>query len=183
MSSNQSLAQSRAAFFVTEICKRCQNNKGLAARLRRADNPATEYQCWETLAQFNVNLEFADRRLPYALIAASIARSKQAANGDLPFGRAIAQSFSDGSGSDQAIARLRRVLACSDIVELCQILRPLLTLIQSRITQQIDFASLLQDLLWFDHNSERVKARWAQQFYGKTEQEVAEKKVNADAVC
>lgn len=174
MSSNQpSAPTNRATSFVTVLCQRCQNNKGLAARLRRADNPATEYQCWDTLAQFNVNLEFAERRLPYALIAASIARSKQSENGGLSFGRAIAQSFTDGRESDQAIARLRRVLACSDTIELCQILRPLLMLIQSRVTQPIDFASLLQDLLWFENNSERVKARWAQQFYGKTEQEIA----------
>ena len=38
---------SRDQRFVETVISCCDSDKGMAARLRRADNPATEYQCWE----------------------------------------------------------------------------------------------------------------------------------------
>ena len=154
------------------LCQRCPKDKGFAARLRRADNPATEYQCWDTLAAFEVNLESVHERLPFALIAAAVARSEQKSNGTLPLGQAIAHAFSDGHDSDQAKARLRRLLACDDTEEVCRILRPLLSLIRSRVSQPLDYAALLEDLRWFHRSGDRARARWAQQFYGKPVAEV-----------
>ena len=157
----------RSTAFVNYLFQRGQHDKGFAARMRRGDNPATEYQSWDTLAAFGVNLEYANERLPFALIAAAIARSNQKANGNMKIGQAIAHSFNDDNQSDQAKARLRRLLACEEGEEACRILRPLIGLIQSRVTQPLDNAALLEDLRWFDTGSTRVKARWAQQFYGK----------------
>lgn len=159
---------SRSTAFVDYLFQRCQQDKGFAARLRRGDNPATEYQCWDTLAAFGVNLEYTQQRLPFALVSAAIARSAQTSNGRLTFGEAIAHAFKDGGNqSDQAKARLRRLLACSDIDEVCRILRPILSLIQSRVSQPLNYAALLDDLRWFYAGSIQIKARWAQQFYGK----------------
>lgn len=155
----------RRSAFVDYLFQRCQKDKGFAARMRRGDNPATEYQCWETLAAFGVNLEYANDRLPFALIAAAVARSDQTENGDLRIGQAIACAFKEGNQSEQAKARLRRLLACEDTEEVCRILRPLLRLIQSRITQPLDYAALLEDLCWFHKSSSQKKARWAEQFY------------------
>lgn len=155
--------------FIEYLFKRIQEDKGFAARMRKADNPATEYQCWDTLASFDINLEFTNQRLPFTLVAAAIARSDQAMNGDLKIGQALALAFDDGNKNEQAIARLRRLLACSDIEELFHILRPLIRLVQSRKTPAIDYISLLDDLRWFYKDSERVKARWAQHFYKKEE--------------
>ena len=167
MSTQPQAPRSRSTEFVTYLCQRCQKDKGFAARLRRADNPATEYQSWDTLAAFGVNLEWPEERLPFALIAAAVSRSEQTANGALSLGQAIALSFSEGRDSDQAKARLRRLLACEDSEEVCRILRPLLTLIRSRVSQPLDYATLLEDLRWFHRSADRAKARWAQQFYGR----------------
>ncbi len=158
----------RSAAFVGYLFDRCQKDKGFAARLRRADNPATEYQCWDTLAAFGVNLEFTAERQPFALIAAALARSKININGTSTLGQAIAGCYEEGNKSDQAKARLRRLLACDQTDELCRILRPLLSLIQNRAKNQLDYALLLSDVCRFFYAGQSVKARWAQQFYGKS---------------
>lgn len=160
--------RSREERFVESLIARCQNDKGLAARLRRADNPATEYQSWELLAGFGIDLEKDWERLPFATVAAQIAKAKAKAerNGGLSLGRAIAMAYPDGNQSDQAKARLRRVLACDELPELCRILRPLLSLIDSRVGQPLDFTRLLKQLRRFGYAEQPVKAQWAQEFYG-----------------
>ncbi|MBN8714635.1 MAG: type I-E CRISPR-associated protein Cse2/CasB [Xanthomonadales bacterium] len=168
-------AASRETGFVAGAIVRCREDKGLAARLRRADNPATEYQSWEFLAAWRVDLERDDQRLPYATVAAAIARVKPEANGSLTLGQAIARCYDDGNQSDQAKARLRRVLACDELPELCRVLRPVLTLVESRVTQVLDYARLLKQLGQFgaatrsgdDAWQQRIKAQWAQEFYGR----------------
>ena len=158
----------RSQRFVETVIQRCGQDKGLAARLRRADNSATEYQSWELLASLNVDLERDYERLPFAIVAAAIAKSKTDSNGSLTLGRAIAACYEkEGNDSSQAKIRLRRLLACDDLEELIQILRPLLSLIQSKVSQPLDYVQLLNQLRFFSSNSQSSKARWAQEFYGK----------------
>ena len=155
--------------FVDYIISRCQADNGFRAALKRADNPATEYQSWEVLAGFHINLEYENQRLPYAAIAAAIARAKVEENGAAKIGQAIARCYEDGNASDQAKAKLRRLLACDSLPEACRILRPLFSLIESKGKTVLDYATLLNDLLRFGHDDSRtyIKARWAQNFYGK----------------
>jgi CRISPR system Cascade subunit CasB len=159
----------RSLPFVDYIINRCQADNGLRAALKRADNPATEYQSWEVLAGFHINLEYENQRLPHAAIAAAIARAKIEENGAARIGQAIARCYEDGNASDQAKAKLRRLLACDSVPEACRILRPLFSLIEAKGNIVLDYASLLDDLLWFSHDESRtrIKARWAQDFYGK----------------
>lgn len=156
--------------FVDYIINRCQVDNGLRAALKRADNPATEYQSWDVLAGFRVDLEYENQRLPYATIGAAIARTKAERNGVAKIGLAIARCYEDGNASDQAKAKLRRLLACDSVPEVCRILRPLFSLIEAKSNIALDYASLLDDLLWFGHDESqlRIKARWAQDFYGKS---------------
>lgn len=159
----------RTQKFVDYIIQQVQDNKGKAAALRRADNPNTEYQSWEVLAGFGVQLDSENQRLPFATIAADIARVKPLTNGNIIIGQAIARCYEDGNQSDQAKAKLRRLLACDTTSEACRILRPLLSLIASKGGVSLNYVALLDDLLWFSHDDsrQRIKARWAQQFYGK----------------
>ncbi len=160
---------SKSLAFVDYIINRCQADKGLRAALKRADNPATEYQSWEVLAGFHINLEYENQRLPYATIGAAIARTKAERNGTAKIGQAVARCYEDGNSNDQAKAKLRRLLACGSVSETCRVLRPLLRLIEAKGNSSLDYARLLDDLLWFGHDDSqtRIKARWAQDFYGK----------------
>lgn len=166
---------SREARFVDSVLQRTQQDKGLAARLRRADNPATEYQSWEFLADWGINLEDEAQRLPFTLVAAAMAKAKAAHNGNLKLGQAMAACYSDGAKSDQAKAKLRRVLACDDVPELCRILRPVLALIDSRVPQPLDYVGLLQQLRRFAWDAQKIKSQWAQEFYGRTEEDTPTK--------
>jgi CRISPR system Cascade subunit CasB len=163
----------RSQKFVEYIIQRIKNNKGDAAALRRADNPATEYQSWEILAGVNIKLDSENERLPFATIAADLARVKPEQNGKVLIGQAIARCYDDGNQSDQAKAKLRRLLACETTAEVCRILRPLLTLAESKGMAPLNYAALLDDLLWFSHDEsrQRIKSRWAQNFYGKQAEE------------
>ncbi|MFI3247028.1 MAG: type I-E CRISPR-associated protein Cse2/CasB [Ferrimonas sp.] len=158
----------KTANFVDYVIRKTQQDTGFSARLRRADNPATEYQSWEILAEFGIDLEKPWQRLPYCLIGAALAKAKPSADGALTLGHAIAACYEDGNRSAQAKARLRRVLACTDTPELCRILRPLLTLIHSRGIA-LNYSMLLKDLTYFSSQGrERICAQWAQQFYRRT---------------
>ena len=153
--------------FVSGVIQQCQQDKGLAARLRRADNPATEYQSWELLASYGIDLEHEQQRLPFVTVAAAIAKAKIERNGVLSLGRGIAACYEDGRDSTQAKARLRRLLACDDLPELCRILRPLFSLIESKAAPPLDYLRLLKQLQRFSFNGQQVKAQWAQEFYGQ----------------
>ncbi|MBV5329028.1 MAG: type I-E CRISPR-associated protein Cse2/CasB [Chlorobium sp.] len=156
--------------FVERTIERCQQDNGLAAALRRADNPDTEYQSWEFLAAF-VDLDQVAQRLPYATIAAAIARAKVGQNGSTRIGRALAQCYEDDNQSDQAKAKLRRLLACERGEEACRILRPLFSLIDAKAGARLDYARLLNDLLFFNLDPQRTKSRWAMDFYRRAELE------------
>ena len=148
--------------FVDAIFNLCQKNKGTAARLCRADNPATEYQCWEVLGQFGVDLEKDYKRLPFATIASAIAKSKAEYNGSLALGKALLACYDNDRESDPAKMRLRRLLACDEVTEVCRILRPILSLINGKVSQPLDYARLLRQLQFFGH---WTKTQWAQEFY------------------
>lgn len=164
-----STPRNKSGAFVDYIISRCQAGKGVRAALKRADNPVTEYQSWEILAGFHIDLEYENQRLPHAMIAAAIARADIQQNGAMGIGQAIARCYEEGNDSDQAKAKLRRLLACDSVPEACRILRPLLGLVESRSSLILNYAGLLWDLLSFGHedSQQRIKARWAQDFYGK----------------
>lgn len=158
---------SREARFVDAMIERCGQDKGQAARLRRADNPATEYQSWELLATYGVDLENERERLPFVTVAAAIAKAKAEQNGKASLGRALAACYDDGRESSQAKARLRRLLACTELAELVRHLRPVLTLINSKSGQTLDYLRLLKQLRSFAYDPQRIKAQWAQEFYNQ----------------
>ena len=153
--------------FVQTVLQRCSKDKGVAARLRRADNSATEYQSWDLLGALGVDLEKDYQRLPFVTVAAAMAKSKTSANGKLTLGKAIAACYEDGRESNQAKARLRRLLACDELAEACRILRPILALINSKVSEPLDFERLLKQLRKYHFDTQRVKAQWAQEFYSQ----------------
>lgn len=156
----------KAEQFVAYILGRCATDNGFAARLRRADNPDTEYQSYEILSPFGINIEHDHERLPYCLIGAALARAKMEHDGTASLGKALKSCYEDGAQGD---IRLRRLLACTTLEELCRILRPILSLLESKSKQTLSYARLLREMTFFFHDTKRIKLRWAQDYYGKPE--------------
>lgn len=153
------------AKFVKHVIESCIENQRVAALLRRANNPATEYQSWEFLAGYGINIEVESERLAFSSIAAAIANANIQTNGSLGLGRAIAICYPGGNQSDQAKTRLRQLIACDNILEILLLLHPLLILIRCRISQRLDYVHLLWQLRCFSSSGQQVKTQWAQEFY------------------
>ncbi|WP_355492680.1 hypothetical protein [Klebsiella pneumoniae] len=64
--------ESPAKRFVGYVIERIAKDNGFAARLKRADNPATEYQSWEILAGFGIDLEKSALSIQVALYRLSM---------------------------------------------------------------------------------------------------------------
>jgi CRISPR system Cascade subunit CasB len=167
----EEVKESKQEWYVHAVIERIKKDSAMAAALKRADNPATEFKAWEYLADYKVDLEKARERIPYVTISAALARAKPDKDGFLTLGQAIAQSGRDGTPGDQERARLRRLLACDTTEEVCSILRHLLSLFASR-NLKIAYGKLLNELVWFEKDPQKTKARWAQSFF-RTPEEVA----------
>lgn len=153
-------AETRGESFATHVIQRLLLDSAYGAALRRADNPATEYRAWEHLIHW-CDLEKSWERIPFATIVAALARAKPKQDGHLGVGRAVAACYDKGADSDAAKARLRRILACHSVEEVCRVLRGILRLIQSRAVP-ICYGHLLDELLYF---GEKQKVRWATDFF------------------
>lgn len=153
---------------LSSVFKRFATDTAFKAALKKADNPDTEYQSWEYLADYGVNLEYENARLPYTTVLSAAARSSRDADGSVPLGRALLLSYESDFENTAARSKLRRIIACDSIEDVCSVLRPVLRFIGSK-NIAVSYATLLRDLKYFSKETERTKARWAEQFFGKTE--------------
>jgi len=151
--------------FVEHVLKfRKDDNKAAMAVLKCADNPSKAIKSWEYLARF-INNGY-DPLLSFT-IAAAIIKSEIKTNGEIGIGEALILRYKDDGGkeSNQAKAKLRRLLACDSAEELCDVLRPLLSLINSKGSKSLDYAKLLKQLRKFNAESQFIKTQWATDFY------------------
>ena len=74
-------------------------------------------------------------------------------------------------GTGMLVVTQRRLLACDRVEEVCRILRPLFSLIDAKAGVRLDYARLLNDLLFFNFDPQRTKSQWAMEFYRRAEKE------------
>jgi len=164
---------SREEKFVSFVLNIIKKDRGARAALRRGDHETTEFQSWEFLAPW-CDLERENERRAFALVASSIARVSPENDGDLGLGRALASAYSSEKRRHQeqsspAHTRLRRLIACKSAGEVIKFLRSTFRLLESRGVR-IKYSEVLRDLLFFSHHGEKIKARWAKNFYGSMEE-------------
>ena len=171
---DQEIKLRREEKFINYVIAIIDSNKAKAAALKRADNPALEYQSWEILNHFGIDLTNHQERLIFCLIAAAAAKGKIKKDGSLGIGAAIANCYENKSSSNQANAKIRRLIGCDSIEELCAVLRPLLQFISSKIGNTLNYGKLLGELLRFYWDPLRIKAIWAENFYHQKQTEEEE---------
>lgn len=86
---------------------------------------------------------------------------EQATSDRFSFGRYLKRQVGDGPG---ALLRVRRLLDSRDRAELLHRLRATLRL-AARGGAPLDWGVLAEDIFWFFGESNRVRRRWAQDFY------------------
>ncbi len=153
------------ASIVASVFKRKETDSAFRAALKKANNPDTAYMSWEYLADYGIQIQYESSRIPYEIVLSAIAGSEANDNGNMRLGQAIALCYDDGKESAPAKSKLRRILACDSLIELCSVLKPQLRFIYSKGIS-IDYSILLKELRWFEKNSEQIKATWAQSFFG-----------------
>ena len=148
--------------FVAMVIRRSTEDPAFRAAMRRADNPTTASFAWEHLVAWcDISKDW--ERLPFALIGAAIANDLPSADGETDLGGLLRKCCSSADDMEREKRRLRRLLSCDSIPELCTVLRSTLKYLQSNSAVQIGYAGLLSDILYFN---ERVKLRWADSFFG-----------------
>lgn len=169
---------------VAYVFRRCAEDTAFKAGLKKADNPDTEAQSWEYLADCGACLDRDNERLAYATVLSAIAKSDRSANGKYKLGKAIRLACGSNvsnvdnrkSAEERASRRFRRLISCGDIPEFVRVLRPLLQYINSQGIA-LDYANLLNCLKQISASPDRaesIKAEWAQQFYSKASEQKEE---------
>jgi len=103
-------------------------------------------------------------------VFAAVARSGIQKDGNAVLGHALRLAYENDRGSEPAKGKLRRLLACTTVEEVCDQLHSLLKFISGKINT-LSYSELLSDLIKFQFSQDRVKAKWAQSFFGKTSED------------
>jgi len=158
----------KADEFVSYVIERIKKDNVFCAALKKADNPDTAYWAWEYLMPFCSGNETELQALQ--IIASALARSKPEKNGSLSISRALSmcdKGNKEGNKALPALARFRRLCSCSSVEEACSVLRPMLAFILSKkVRGGLNYSELLNDLIYFG-DGEKVKTKWALDFYPK----------------
>lgn len=131
------------------------------AAMRRADNPVTAPGAWQYLIPF-CRLSNKKERLAFSLVGSAIAREMPRENGKYNIGQALKFCTKNKETENSELARLRRLLACSDAMELIEVLRPVIKYIQSK-NVSLNYEKLIWDILTW--NNENTPIRWATGFF------------------
>jgi CRISPR type I-E-associated protein CasB/Cse2 len=132
--------------------------RGLTAAIRRCrsdDDVALEGTYWR------IGGKLAHRQNQLAGVVLLFPLARHATNDRFSFGHYLRRHVGDGAG---ALLRVRRLLDSRDRPEFLHRLRATLRL-AARAGAPVDWGALGEDICWFFSESDRVRRRWAQDFY------------------
>ena len=153
-------SKANPAGFTAAVIVRVKTDTAFRAVMSRADNPAFESAAWEYLIPY-CNIEHDFERIPFALVGAAIARIRPEKDGNAEIGTAFDSICSSQVDRERESIRFRRLIACESVLDICTVLRPILQYLNSK-GAPINFSQLLNDLIYWN---QRIKIRWATQFY------------------
>ena len=151
MSDRQSDPQQTAAGLLAYL-RQLKNDRGAMADLRRALNPAQRHRAWPLLARVR---GIGDPRIE--VVAGLFAYHPD----ETDEGNLGSTCRRLAGGNESFDARFRRLLSC-DYDEICNQLRPIILAAKAKGID-VNYQELFTDLTYW---GDRVKARWAREFWG-----------------
>mgnify|MGYP000876552331 CR=1 FL=1 len=153
--------------FVAAVFERQKKRGDAPNRLGRSYCHAMEYQYWDLLAWFGIDVSCDRQRWPYVMIATAVSSSQFRRSGSLSLGRSIALCYKNGRDCRAARKRLRQLTESNDLSEIGHHLRLLFSFIDKKVSQPLDFAKILSQLKSISHGERHIaRAQWTQEFYG-----------------
>ena len=161
--------QSQNEEFVAALCS-LLHDRGIVANLRKWWSPATRHYAYPVLGRLRA-LDDDRKTLLAALFAvhATGGKSPHAAGG-ASLGKAALQLAGGlkGAGFESMEKHFRRLLAAADLDELAPRLQRMVKRLE-RESITLDYARLLGDLRQFGKFPERIKTKWALDFWQAVE--------------
>lgn len=176
MSQKDNKKTSNISCFVKWVFENKEKDHKMRASFRRALSSVAENQAWPYIARFT-SLTNDSSREAFLLIGASICLDSATENGTLGVGQALFKSWistkadkmlvtnNEKVKANPAEMRLRRLLVCRDSHALCKTLKPILSVIRGKGGEMLDYEKLLAQVINFDFASEKIKSRWAEEYY------------------
>lgn len=143
--------------FVSYVTEKLSWDKEFASRLRRADNFDMDMDVLNIIFPWCHSEDESDKVI-FGLIGASMARSKTLSDGKMSLGAALGKI--DKSSGKANCVRLKQLLDCGDVLEVCEKLKPIMKIVESNKIH-LCYVRLLDQLLFFDRYPEAQKNRWS----------------------
>lgn len=162
--------------FVNYVFDRKENDSAFRAIMKQSVVESLEWKSWSTIEKFIDNLNDKYERDAFILIGSSIAKCQDKSNGSVSLGKAIAIASKDNENNKEFTPRFMRILSCSSIDELIDVLRPTLSFLNSKGIH-LNYSDILSDILKFrfgEDSKNKIKAKWASEFLSKEEPNVSE---------
>ena len=162
--------------FVNYIFDRKENDSAFRATMKQSAIESLEWKSWSIIEKFIGNLSDKYKRESFILIGSAIAKCQNKSNGTTKLGKAMAIASKDKGNNEEFPPRFMRILSCSSIDELIDVLRPTLSFLNSKGIQ-LDYSDILSDIMNFRFEEDaknKVKAKWASEFLSKEELNVSE---------
>ena len=146
--------------FVAQIFLVKQTNKQDSSRLQYAASKNRQFMAWPAFVNLGYSVAEPTTTAIMSCIASAIINSPFGNNGTNNIATAYAKTCKNKSSE----LRFNRLLSCDTAMELCEVLNPLIKVIHSK-NEQIDLIKLTKDLIYFEHDRQRVRVQWIENFY------------------
>lgn len=146
--------------FFSYVVEKMSWDKQFISIMRNADTPDANTEAWKYLIRWCHSEDDSHIEI-LTLITASICRTGLTSDGKSRLGSAINRI---DLSSHKDSAKLKKLLACDNVSEVCKNLRPILKSVE-RHNIRLSYITLMDQLLYFNRYPDKQKKSWAIDYY------------------
>lgn len=158
---------------IERVISESQSSNSVKADIKNALKEKTEYKAYSHLVRWGIDIENdVEREAAIVVLSAVISGSANVSVGGLTFPEALSLAM----GPQSSDLRFQRLIASTDAQDFIKSVSKLVGFVQARLLNQpINYAQLWSDMLSFNYRSDKIKLKWASQFYRSQESVNGEK--------